>query len=134
MVVLILSWCLWVLISTRASSLRRAQAQYGLLCAFGGAAWTELDSSCHFLPRSRLYSCGLNIFICKTGITSTFHAVSVRNCRRKTTPRVEKKDVLGTRLQGCHSQVQSEAAWLNWVVVGFIGGAKPWGRERVSGL
>jgi hypothetical protein len=29
--------------------------------------------------------------------------VSVRNCRIKTTPRVEKKDLLGTRLQGCHS-------------------------------
>jgi hypothetical protein len=28
-------------------------------------------------------------------------------------------------------RVQSEAAWLNWVV-GFIGGAKPWGRERES--
>jgi hypothetical protein len=26
-------------------------------------------------------------------------------------------------------QIQSEAAWLNWVV-DFIGGAKPWGRER----
>jgi hypothetical protein len=28
---------------------------------------------------------------------------------------------------------QGAAAWLKWVV-GFIGGAKPWGRERVSGL
>jgi hypothetical protein len=40
-------------------------------------------------------------------------------------PRVERKDLLGSRLQGCHSfQVQSAVAWLEWVV-GFIGGAKP---------
>jgi hypothetical protein len=57
----------------------------------------------------------------------------VRNCWIKTTPWVEKKDLLGTRLQGHHSRIQSEVAWLNWVL-GFIGGAKPWGRERVSGL
>jgi hypothetical protein len=60
-------------------------------------------------------------------------APDVRNCQRKTKPRVEKKDLLGTRLQGCYSWVQSAAVWLKWVV-GFIGGAKPWGRERVFGL
>jgi hypothetical protein len=38
-----------------------------------------------------------------------------------------------TRLQSYHAWVQRETAWLNWVV-GFIGGDKPWGRERVSGL
>jgi hypothetical protein len=48
-------------------------------------------------------------------------------------PRVEKKGLLGTRMQGCHSQVQSEAAWLK-CIVGLIEGAKQWGRERVSGL
>jgi hypothetical protein len=38
-----------------------------------------------------------------------------------------KEWFIGTRLQGCHSfWVQSEEAWLKWVV-GFIGGAKPWG-------
>jgi hypothetical protein len=30
-------------------------------------------------------------------------------------------------------RVQGAVAWLKWVV-GFIGGTKPWGRERVSGL
>jgi hypothetical protein len=55
-------------------------------------------------------------------------APDVRYCQIKTTPHVEKERFIGTRPQGCHSQVQSEAAWLNWVV-GFIGGAKPWGRE-----
>jgi hypothetical protein len=44
-----------------------------------------------------------------------------------------KERLIGTRPQDCHSWVQSAVAWLNWVV-GFIGGAKPWGRERVSGL
>jgi hypothetical protein len=43
-------------------------------------------------------------------------------------PCMEKKDLLGTRPQGCHSRVQSAMAWLEWVV-GFIGGAKPWGRD-----
>jgi hypothetical protein len=38
---------------------------------------------------------------------------AVRFCRIKTTPHVERKDLLGTRPQGCQSfQVQSEAAWL----------------------
>jgi hypothetical protein len=32
-----------------------------------------------------------------------------------------------------YPQVQREVALLKWVV-GFIGGAKPWGREKVSGL
>jgi hypothetical protein len=46
----------------------------------------------------------------------------------------EKERFIGIRPQGCHSfWVQSEVAWLKWVV-GFIGGTKPWGRERVSGL
>jgi hypothetical protein len=44
-----------------------------------------------------------------------------------------KGKVYWSRLQGCHSWVQSEVAWLNWIV-GFIGVAQPWGRERVSGL
>jgi hypothetical protein len=39
-------------------------------------------------------------------------------------PHVEKKDLLGTRQQECHSRVQSAALWLKWVV-GFIGGAEP---------
>jgi hypothetical protein len=29
-------------------------------------------------------------------------------------PHVKKKDLLGTRPQGYHSQVQSAAAWLKW--------------------
>jgi hypothetical protein len=48
-------------------------------------------------------------------------------------PHVERKGLLEIQTEGCHSRVQSEVAWLNWVV-GFIGGAKPWGRERMSGL
>jgi hypothetical protein len=45
-----------------------------------------------------------------------------------------KERFIGTRPQGCHSfWVQSEEAWLNWVL-GFIGGAKPWGRVGESGL
>jgi hypothetical protein len=44
-----------------------------------------------------------------------------------------KERFIATRPQGCHYQVQSEVARLKWEV-GFIGGAKPWGRERVSGL
>jgi hypothetical protein len=44
-----------------------------------------------------------------------------------------KERFIETRPQDCHSQIQSAVAWLNWVV-GFIGGAKPWERERVSGL
>jgi hypothetical protein len=49
---------------------------------------------------------------------------SVRNCTTKTTPHVEKKDLLKHRLLGCPSQVQSAAAWLEWVG-GFIEGATP---------
>jgi hypothetical protein len=41
-----------------------------------------------------------------------------------------KERFIGTRLHGCHSPVQSEAAWLKRVV-GFIGGAKPWGMESL---
>jgi hypothetical protein len=40
-----------------------------------------------------------------------------------------KGKVYWSKLQGHHScWVQSEVAWLNWVV-GFMGGAEPWGRE-----
>jgi hypothetical protein len=60
-------------------------------------------------------------------------APDVRSCQIKTMPHMEKKDLLGTRQQGHHSWIQSAAAWLKWVV-DFIGGAKPWGRERVYGL
>jgi hypothetical protein len=65
---------------------------------------------------------------------SQVSAPGVKYCRIKTTPRVERKDLLdpdcmvAPPLPG-----QGAAAWLEWVV-GFIGGAKPWGRERVSGL
>jgi hypothetical protein len=59
-------------------------------------------------------------------------APDVRYCQIKTMSHVERK-IYWSRPQGHHSRVQSEVAWLNWVV-GFIGGAKPWGRERVSGL
>jgi hypothetical protein len=38
--------------------------------------------------------------------------VTVRYCRIKTMPHVEKKDLLGTRQQECHSRVQSAVAWL----------------------
>jgi hypothetical protein len=38
------------------------------------------------------------------------HTPIVRNCQIKTMPRVEKKDLLGARPQGCHSQVQSAVA------------------------
>jgi hypothetical protein len=63
---------------------------------------------------------------------SQFSAPDVRYCWKKTTPCVESKGLL-VQTQGRHSWVQSEAAWLNWVV-GFIGGAKSWGRERETGL
>jgi hypothetical protein len=62
-----------------------------------------------------------------------FDILHVRNCQIMTTTHMEEKDLLRTKLQGCHSQVQSAVAWLKWVV-GLIGGAKPWGRERISGL
>jgi hypothetical protein len=37
------------------------------------------------------------------------------------------------KVLGCPPRDRGAVAWLEWVV-GFIGGAKPWGRERVSGL
>jgi hypothetical protein len=43
-----------------------------------------------------------------------------------------KERFIGTRPQGCPPD-EGAAAWLKWVVC-FIGGAEPWGRERVSGL
>jgi hypothetical protein len=61
-------------------------------------------------------------------------APDVRYCQIKTMPCVEKKDLL----EPDHSAAsppppdQEAVAWLKWVVC-FIGGAKPWGRERVSG-
>jgi hypothetical protein len=58
---------------------------------------------------------------------------SVRNCRIKTIPRVEKKDLLKGQTAGLALRDQGAVAWLEWVV-GFIGEAKPWGKERVSGL
>jgi hypothetical protein len=42
--------------------------------------------------------------------TFTPFLVSVRNCRIKTMPCVEKKVLLGTRPQGCHTRVQSGVA------------------------
>jgi hypothetical protein len=48
-------------------------------------------------------------------------------------PRVEKKDILGARLQG-FTLLGSECSSLAEMGSGFIGEAKPWGRERVSGL
>jgi hypothetical protein len=61
-------------------------------------------------------------------------ARDVRNCRTKTTPCVEKKDLFepdcrAVTLFGCRVKRLRLKS-----VVGFIGGAKPWGRERVSGL
>jgi hypothetical protein len=53
-----------------------------------------------------------------------FQVILVRNCQTKTTPRVEKKDLLKYRLLGCLPWDEGAAAWLEWVV-GFIGGAKP---------
>jgi hypothetical protein len=45
-----------------------------------------------------------------------------------------KERFIGTRPPDCHSFV-FRVQRLGWKwVVGFIGGAKPWGRERVSGL
>jgi hypothetical protein len=46
--------------------------------------------------------------------------ISVRNCQTETTPRVEKKDLLGPDCWA-DSRVQSAAAQVDWVV-GFIGG------------
>jgi hypothetical protein len=89
---------------------------------------------CTFLWNQRLFPQKLYAWIVLYfTLSQEKRIVSVRYCRIKTMPRVEKKDLLGTRPQGCHSRVQSEAAWLEWVV-GFIARAKPWGRERVSGL
>jgi hypothetical protein len=60
--------------------------------------------------------------------------MSERYCRIKTTPCVERKDLLEIQTAVLPPHPGQEAAtWVNWVV-GFIGGAKPWGRERVSGL
>jgi hypothetical protein len=47
----------------------------------------------------------------------------VSNCQTKTTPCVEKKDLLKYSLMGCLPWDQGAGAWLKWVV-GFIGGAK----------
>jgi hypothetical protein len=47
---------------------------------------------------------------------SRVSAPDVRYCRIKTMPHVERKDLLEIQTAGCHSGVQSEAAWLEWVV------------------
>jgi hypothetical protein len=57
--------------------------------------------------------------------------VCVRYCQIKTTSRVERKDLLEIQTAGLSPQDQGSATWVNWVV-GFIGGAEPWGRERES--
>jgi hypothetical protein len=76
---------------------------------------------------------GEKVLLEKKEFCKEMFVLNVRYCQIKTTTCVEKKHLLRSRPQNCHSWVQSEAAWLNWVV-GFIGGAKPWWRERVSGL
>jgi hypothetical protein len=45
-----------------------------------------------------------------------------------------KERFIGTRARDCHS-FRFRVQWLGWkCVVASIGGAKPWERERVSGL
>jgi hypothetical protein len=74
---------------------------------------------------------------------NTCHVVVVRYCLIKTTPCVKRKDLLEIQTAGLPTPPSpilptpppprsGAATWVNWVM-GFIGGAKPWGRERVSG-
>jgi hypothetical protein len=51
----------------------------------------------------------------------------------KTTPCLQRKDLLEIQTAGLHLGDQGAVTWVNWIV-GFIGGAKPWVSERVSGL
>jgi hypothetical protein len=60
---------------------------------------------------------------------SQVSAPDVRNCQIKTTPCVEKERFITECWAAPH--VQGAAAWLKRVV-GFVGEAKPWGRERES--
>jgi hypothetical protein len=63
-------------------------------------------------------------------------APDVKYCRIKTMPRVARKDLLEIQTAGCcplPPPDQGAETWVNWLV-SFIGGAKPWWRERVSGL
>jgi hypothetical protein len=58
----------------------------------------------------------------------------VRYRQIKTTPHVEKKDLLEIQTAGLrYTPDLGAVTWVNWVV-GFIGGAKSLRRERVSGL
>jgi hypothetical protein len=60
-------------------------------------------------------------------------APDVRYCQIKTTPHVEKKDLLEIQTTGL-SPLRSRSNDLGELGMGFIEGVKPWGRERVSGL
>jgi hypothetical protein len=45
-----------------------------------------------------------------------------------------KERFIRTRMQDCHPlRFRVAEAWLKWVVV-FVGGPKPWGKKRFSGL